>query len=115
VRKGAEMGVDAPLLASQGRTFMRKSPLEKEEIALAVELLQLPDVIEIVLGDLFPHRICEYLYDLCTVGTTFVTQCFVLNKDDKEIMESRLILCSATCAVMKKCFDLLGINPLERI
>lgn len=64
---------------------------------------------------MFPHRICDYLYELCSVGTTFVTQCFVLNKDDRDTMESRLVLCSATCAVMKKCFDLLGITPLERI
>lgn len=64
---------------------------------------------------MFPHRICDFLYDLSSVGTTFVTQCFVLNKDDRDTMESRLILCSATCAVMTQCFDLLGINPLERI
>jgi len=115
VRKGKELGVDAQALAGAGKTPFRSEGLQKEELALAVELLQLPDVIEVVMGDMFPHRICEYLYELSTVGTTFVTQCFVLNKEDKEVMESRVMLCSATCIVMKKCFDLLGIKPLERI
>lgn len=48
LRKGKDLGVDAQVLATNGRTFKRKAPLEKEEIALAIELLQMPDVIEVV-------------------------------------------------------------------
>jgi arginyl-tRNA synthetase len=44
-----------------------------------------------------------------------VTQCFVLSPTDEVARFSRLALCAATCVVMKKCFHLLGINPLERI
>jgi hypothetical protein len=29
-----------------------------EELALALELAQLPDVLDLVLGDLMPHRLC---------------------------------------------------------
>jgi len=90
-------------------------PMEKEELLLALELCQLPDVLELVLTDLMPHRICDYLYDLCCVATGFVTKCFVLDAKQPSVMRSRLVLCAATCAVMRQCFSLLGINPLERI
>ena len=89
--------------------------MEKEELALALELAQLPDVLELVLSDLMPHRLCDYLYDLCTVGTSFVTKCFVLDVDQPHVMKSRLALCAATCTMMRECFSLLGIKPLERI
>ena len=56
-----------------------------------------------------------YLYDLCVKGTTFVTQCFVLDTKNKAVLESRLLLCAATCAMMKQCFSLLGIDTLDRI
>ena len=54
-------------------------------------------------------------YELCVKGTTFVTQCFVLDKDRPVVMRSRLVLCAATCARMKQIFNLLGIDPLDRI
>jgi arginyl-tRNA synthetase len=48
-------------------------------------------------------------------GTTFVTQCFVLDAKNKAVMESRVLLCAATCAMMQQCFNLLGIETLDRI
>jgi len=173
VRKGAaDFGIDAAGLAADGVTPWRDTaaaagpaaPLEKEEASLVLELAQLPDVLDTVLGDLMPHRLCEHLcgvyakphlpaeawrlfvsvacecvfcvcaetlvaadlcpnlpplraarYELCVKGTTFVTQCFVLDKDRPAVMRSRLVLCAATCARMKQIFSLIGIDPLDRI
>jgi len=84
-------------------------PAERD---LALKLLQFPDVIEAILDDLHLHRLCEYLWDLCNALTTFYTNCKVLGEEQQN---SRLLLCEATRKVLKKSFDLLGFEPLERI
>ncbi len=124
VRKGkVEHGLDtadpafqeaaAALVAAKGDEAL--PPLEKEETALALQLAQLPDVLDAVLSDFLPHRVCEYLYELCEKGSKFVTQCFVLDTKRPSVMRSRLLLCAATVTMMRQCFALLGIEPPDRI
>lgn len=119
VRKGKdEQGVDTGVkgFAASLRTLNAEGvPLEKEERGLALVLAGFPDVIDLVLGDFLPHRICEYLYELCETGTKFVTKCFVLDTKRPGVMRCRLLLCAATCIMMRQCFSLLGITPPERI
>jgi len=107
------------------RAIQRKSGVEPSKLNLsdlrladaaerdlALKLLQFPDVIEAILGDLHLHRLCEYLWELCGVLTTFYQQCKVIGSPEQS---SRLVLCEATRAVMAKSFYLLGFEPLERI
>ena len=68
--------------------------------------------MEQTLEDLFPYHICEYVYKLAMAASDFVTQCRVLGSPE---MESRLLLCHATCLAMHQCFDLLGIRHVKRI
>lgn len=82
------------------------------ERALAFELLMLNDVIQAVLAELMPNKLCDYLKDLSVKFTDFVTKCHVLNAPETK---SRLLLCEATRRVLAKCFYLLGIGTLERI
>ena len=70
------------------------------------------DVIEEVLKDLYPYRICDFLYALSNAVSDFVTQCKVLGSPE---MESRLLLCRASAVVMRQCFALLGIGHVQRI
>jgi len=65
-----------------------------------------------MIGELMPNRLCEYLYDLSEAFNGFYTECQVLNSESES---SRLLLCLATATIKRKCFDLLGITPLERI
>lgn len=62
--------------------------------------------------ELMPNRLCEYLYDLSDVFNGFYTDCNVIGSEEET---SRLLLCEATATVMRQCFSLLGITPLERI
>lgn len=87
---------------------------EDSERALAFELMQLGDVIKSVIKELLPNRLCDYLQNISVKFTDFVTKCRILNTEDK-IMRSRLLLCEATRQVMSLCFNLLGIEPLDRI
>ena len=72
-------------------------------------------MIKYVLQELLPNRLCDYLKEICVKFTEFVTNCHVLNADDEAITTSRLLLCEATRQVMFTCFDLLGIQPVDRI
>jgi arginyl-tRNA synthetase len=111
LRKAEEKGVDLKALGSRAGSIVKLQ--EDSERQLAFKLLQFGDTIKSVLKELGLNRLCEYLYDLSVDYTTFVTNCHVLNSP--EFMESRIALCMATKETMQKCFELLGISPLERI
>lgn len=87
-------------------------PTDPTEIALAVELLQMQDVIAFINKDMASNRLCSYLYTVAEKVQTFVTSCRVLGSEEQS---SRLLLCEATLKVMQKCFFLLGIDPLDQI
>eukprot|EP00930_Biecheleria_cincta_P049830 TRINITY_DN3502_c0_g2_i1.p1 TRINITY_DN3502_c0_g2~~TRINITY_DN3502_c0_g2_i1.p1 ORF type:complete len:595 (+),score=119.97 TRINITY_DN3502_c0_g2_i1:30-1787(+) len=84
-------------------------PAERE---LALKLLQFPDVIEAILGNLHLHQLTDYLWELCNVLTSFYMKCKVLGEKEQS---SRLLLCEATRKVLLKSFELLGFEPLEQI
>ncbi len=85
---------------------------DKYERLLVFHLQMFADVIEEVLKDLYPYRICDFLYALSNAVSDFVTQCKVLGSKE---MESRLLLCRASALVMRQCFTLLGIGHVKRI
>lgn len=77
-----------------------------------MELLCFSDVMQSVLQDLMPNRLCDYIKEISVKFSDFVTKCQVLNSN--EVM-NRLYLCEATRRVMAQCFQLLGVEPLDRI
>lgn len=103
-------GVDMAALVQQADALLK--PEHATEVALAQELLQLPDVISFINKDLSSNRLCAYLYTVAEKVQTFATSCRVLGSDEQS---SRLLLCQATLTVMQKCFTLLGIDPLDQI
>lgn len=110
-----DKGIDISTFVNQAETLLNKSMTHPSERALAFELLQFGDMIQYVLNELLPNRLCDYLKEVCVKFTDFVTKCHVLNADDEDLSKSRLLLCEATRLVMLKCFELLGISPVDRI
>jgi arginyl-tRNA synthetase len=110
IRKAEERGVDIAALSRDPAAVLTLEHVW--ERTLAMRLAQFGDVIRMVMRDLLPYKLTDYLYELCTDFTSFVTNCHVLNSEE---MNSRLLLCVATKKTMAKCFYLLGIEPLERI
>jgi arginyl-tRNA synthetase len=114
IQAADEKGFNLEAVATQGNLAICLD--HAAERALAFELLQFGDVLESVLADLLLNRLCDYLKEVCVKFTDFVTKCHVLNASGGESeVNSRLLLCEATRRVMAKCFELLGIDPLERI
>lgn len=83
-----------------------------EERKLAVLILSLPDLMDLFLKDLAVHRLCEFCYDLSTQFSDFYRECRVVGSPEQN---SRLILCHLTKKMLATVFDLVGIEPLERI
>ncbi len=84
------------------------------EVTLAKCLLKFDEVIDSVVQDLMPNRICEYLFQLSQVFNQFYENCPVLNADEPA-RTSRLLLCDLTARTLKVGLSLLGIPLVERM
>lgn len=92
--------------------------LEHEtELALAKHLLQFSTALSEVEQDLFPNRLCDYLFQLSQKFNVFYDReqgVPVLNAPEPA-RTSRLVLCDLTARTLKLGLSLLGIQVLERM
>lgn len=87
--------------------------LEHEsEIHLALHLRRFDETLQNFVEDLYPHRLCEYLYELACLFNAFFRDCHV---EGHSAQNSRLVLCEISSNVLKKGLDLLGIKTLEQM
>jgi arginyl-tRNA synthetase len=84
------------------------------EFTLAKHLLLLENVIAEVAVDLYPNRLCQYLFELSQKFNSFYDACPVL-KAEGTMRVSRLALCDLTARTLKLGLGLLGIEVLERM
>lgn len=92
----------------------------EKEWKLGKCILRFPEILQKITDDLLLHTLCDYLYELATTFTEFYDSCYCVEKDRQtgEVVKVnmwRMLLCEATAAVMGKGFDILGINPVERM
>ncbi|KAM7350300.1 arginine--tRNA ligase-like protein [Cochliomyia hominivorax] len=91
----------------------------EKEWKLAKTLLKFPDVLVKISKDLLLHILCEYCYEVCTVFSEFYDNCYCIekNKEGKivKVNSSRILLCEATAAILKSCFNILGLKPVAKI
>lgn len=110
-RKG---NIDFDRLFEQADTGIDIFLTEESELILAKHLLQLEDVIQEVAIDLFPNRLCQYLFELSQKFNQFYDRCPVLHADEPQ-RTSRLVLCDLAARTLKLGLSLLGISVLERM
>ena len=87
----------------------------KEERALAKQLMRLDEVLEEVAMDLYPNKLCEYIFELSQRFNQFYERCPVLSAETPELKKSRAALCSLTADTLKISLDLLGIRTVEKL
>uniref|UniRef100_A0A667Z2E1 Arginine--tRNA ligase, cytoplasmic n=1 Tax=Myripristis murdjan TaxID=586833 RepID=A0A667Z2E1_9TELE len=92
----------------------------EKEWKLGKCILRFPEILQKILDDLLLHTLCDYLYELATTFTEFYDSCYCVEKDRQtgEVVKVnmwRMLLCEATAAIMAKGFDILGINPVQRM
>lgn len=86
----------------------------EEEIALARKLLNFPGVLDMVLGDLRPHVLCTYLFELAGMFSSFYNANKVIT-EDAAVQARRLLLCHRTLLILETGLGLLGLETLERM
>lgn len=92
----------------------------EKELKLAKCVVRFPEVIVHVMSDLYPHILCDYVYELCTTFSEFYDNCYVVEKDRQtgEVVKidwSRLLLCEATAMVLERSFHILGLEPVDKM
>ena len=60
------------------------------------------------------------MYEVATAFTEFYDACYCVEKDrnTKEIIKinkDRVVLCEVSAIILAKCFDILGLEPVERM
>ena len=87
---------------------------EEAELTLAKHILQLDQIITEVEKDLYPNRLCNYLFELSQKFNSFFENCPVLQSQEP-LKTSRLLLCDITARTLELGLSLLGISVLERM
>lgn len=88
---------------------------DEAETQLIRNLVKLPDVLSEVENDLYPNRLCDYLFETSQMFNKFYEACSVNNAETEEIKASRLSLCTVTAGTIRLLMGLLGIKVVERL
>lgn len=87
---------------------------EPAELELAKQLLRFDDVLDGVVQDFLPNRICEFLFELSQKFNSFYEACPVLSAPEP-VRSSRLLLCDLSARTIETGMYLLGIKLPERM
>lgn len=88
---------------------------DNSESTLIRNLVKLPDVLADVEANLYPNKLCDYLFETSQMFNKFYESCSVNNAETSELKASRLTICMATAATIKLSMNLLGIQVVERL
>merc|ERR1712127_199046 len=85
------------------------------EKQLIRNLVKLPDVLSEVEADLYPTRLCDYLFETSQKFNQFYENCSVNQAETPELKASRLSLCTVSAATIRLLMNLLGIPVVEKL
>lgn len=88
---------------------------EPAELSLARAMVKLTELLQRVEVELYPHVLCEYMYDLSQKFNQFYEACPVMNAPEADVRRSRIALCLLTARILRLSLYLLGIRVLERM
>lgn len=86
-------------------------PVERQ---LLLKIIQFPDLVEEIAGDLQVHKLTHYVSSLATDLHSFYEQVRVLGEPE-DIAHSRLAILKATSLTIKKSLDLIGISAPSKM
>lgn len=87
----------------------------ESELQLVRSLVRLPDILSEVETELYPNRLCDYLFETSQKFNQFYENCSVNNAETAELKASRLTLCTVTASTIRLLLSLIGIPTLERL
>ena len=88
---------------------------KKEEVVLAKQLIKFDEVLKEIERELYPNKLCEYLYDLSSKFNQFYEKCPVLKAESAIEKDSRTSLCILTADTLQLSLKLLGIDTVDKL
>jgi len=88
---------------------------EPGELALLRRMIHLPEVLRLAVGQLAPHHLAYYAYDLAAAFHAFYRDYRVLSStpEDEPLTKARLKLVTACRVVLHNVLNLMGMNAPE--
>jgi arginyl-tRNA synthetase len=80
---------------------------------LIKELAYFPKVVQKALDEYSPNVIANYVYNVAKKFSLFYHDCPVLNAENAELKEARILLISSVQQVIGNSLSLLGIDTVE--
>ena len=87
----------------------------ESESDLIRNLVKLSDVIYEVERDLYPNRICDYLFETSQKFSKFYENCSVNQAETAALKASRLSICTATARTILLLLTLFGIEVVDKL
>lgn len=82
------------------------------EISLGLHLRRFGEVLEMMVRDLLPNRLTDYLYELAEKFNAFFRDCRVEGTPQEG---SRLVLCELTARVLRQGLEILGLKTVDKL
>jgi arginyl-tRNA synthetase len=112
VRKATGQPDDQKVVWPEANDIIISHDSEKQLIR---NLIKLPDVLSEVESDLYPNRLCDYLFETSQKFNQFYENCSVNNAETPELKASRLSLCTVSAATIRLLMGFIGIDVVERL
>lgn len=109
LRNLSEEGVEIPQTADLD---LLKHP---HEIELIRHLASLPGEINLAAKNYDPSKITKYSVDLATLFHRFYDACSVKNAETKELMNARILLCTAVRQTLRNVLEILNIDRPDKM
>jgi arginyl-tRNA synthetase len=87
----------------------------KSELALIRKMLELPEIVALAATQLAPHHLTFYAKELAAVFHAFYRDCRVVNSEEPERTQARLMLVRAAKRVLARVLHLMGMTAPERM
>ncbi|KAG7396540.1 hypothetical protein PHYBOEH_002152 [Phytophthora boehmeriae] len=108
----AFLGISSDSRAAQDVLALASADWHLSERALALLVAQFDDEVAATLAHLYPHYLCDYLFRVAGHFHVFYENCRVI-QDPRQ--DSRLLLCAATDAVLRRGLQLVGVEAVDRM
>lgn len=98
----------------QGEEKILAAATEAEK-DLMLQLSRYNEIMETSFGELAPHKICQYIYELANAFNRFYHDTKIISEENKERQASWIRLIRLAKDVLNACIGVLGIEAPERM
>jgi len=85
------------------------------ELTLIKHLMEFPDAVAESARDFAPNHLALYLYELANKANAFYEQVRILDDENEQRKQARLVLVQTTADILKRGLEILGIKAPEKI